>query len=443
MVHFYSASVMQESFIQFLWQYQLFTKNNLCTEEGQPLRIIRTGRLNTDAGPDFSEARIMIGDVEWSGQVEIHIKGSDWLQHRHQQNAVYDTVILHVVWQHDTPVYRTNGTLIPTLCLQPYTHASTLDRYQLLTTNTALIPCAGQFDQVPDLYRRQALDQAVMQRLQNKSRMVLQLLHANRSDWEETTYQLLAQNLGMKTNAPPFLRLARATPLKLLRRHGDSLVQMEALLFGQAGLLEGQFSDAYPNELKQEYQFLCHKYQLETSRLNNTEWKWAKLRPGNFPEIRIAQLAALVHAQKSLFSCFSSVEPEAEKNMLSDCVASPYWTTHYRFDKLSGDIHARLGDISRENIIINTKVLLLAAWAEAKDEDAYYHHAVRLLEGLPAEDNKITRKWRLLGLAATNAFDSQGCIELFNHFCSERQCLRCPVGFFLLKNSRQPHPIQT
>lgn len=129
--------------------------------------------------------------------------------------------------------------------------------------------------------------------------------------------------------------------------------------------------------------------------------------------------------------------------MLSDCVASPYWTTHYRFDKLSGDIHARLGDISRENIIINTKVLLLAAWAEAKDEDAYYHHAVRLLEGLPAEDNKITRKWRLLGLAATNAFDSQGCIELFNHFCSERQCLRCPVGFFLLKNSRQPHPIQT
>jgi hypothetical protein len=280
-----------------------------------------------------------------------------------------------------------------------------------------------------------------MQRLQTKSRLVLQLLQANRSDWEETTYQLLAQNLGMKTNASPLLRLAKATPLKLLRKHGDSLVQMEALLFGQAGLLEGQFSDHYPNELKQEYQFLCHKYQLETSRLSSTEWKWAKLRPGNFPEIRIAQLAALVHAHKSLFSYFSLAEPEDEKNTLSHCAVSPYWTKHYRFDKLSGGIHAGFGDISRQNIIINTKVTLLAAWAEAKDEDAHYHHAVRVLESLPAEENKIIRRWRSLGLAATNAFDSQGCIELYNHFCSERQCLRCPAGFFLLKNSRQSHPI--
>jgi hypothetical protein len=434
---------MQESFIQFLWQYQLFTKNNLYTEEGQPLRIIRTGKLNTNAGPDFSEARILIGDMEWSGQVEIHIKGSDWFRHRHQKDAVYDTVILHVVWQHDSPVYRTNGTPIPTLCLQPYTLASTLDRYQLLTTNTACIPCAGQFNSVPDLYRRQALDQAIMQRLQNKSRLVLELLHANRSDWEETTYQLLAQNLGMKTNASPFLRLAKATPLKLLRKHGDSLAQMEALLFGQAGLLEGQFCDHYPSELKQEYQFLCHKYQLETSRLSSTEWKWARLRPGNFPEIRIAQLAALVHAHKSLFSYFLLMGPEADTNTLPHCAASPYWTKHYRFDKLSGDIHAGLGDTSRENIIINTKVPLLAAWAEVKEEDAHYYHAVRLLESLPAEENKITRKWRSLGLAATNAYDSQGCIELYNHFCSERQCLRCPAGFFLLKNSQQSHPIQT
>lgn len=429
---------MQESFIQFLWQYQLFSKNRLCTVDGQSIGIIRPGTLNTDAGPDFSEARIVIGDVEWSGQVEIHLKTSDWLQHRHQQNAVYDTVILHVVWQHDFPVYRTNGTLIPTLCLQPYTHTDILHRYQSLIINKSVIPCESLFGQVPDLYRRQALDQAVMQRLQKKAGLVLQLLRTNHNDWEETTYQLLAQNLGMKTNASPFLRLAGAVPLKLLRKHGDSRVQMEALLFGQAGLLEGNFSDSYPAELQREYRFLCHKYQLENARMSITEWKWARLRPANFPEIRIAQLASLLFEQKSLFSSLSATDPDPEKDLLSRCAVSPYWTSHYRFDKLSGGNPAAMGDISRGNIMINTVVPLMVAYSEAKDEPHYYQEALRRLDSLPAEDNRITRQWQSLGLAAGNAFDSQGCIELFNHFCSEKQCLRCPAGFFLLKHINQP-----
>ena len=426
---------MHESFLQFLWNYQLFDKHDLRTEEGEPVQVLRAGTLNTNAGPDFSEARLLIGGVEWVGQVELHLRTSDWLLHKHQTNRAYDAVILHVVWQHDATVVRTDGTPIPTLALERRTHGRLLHKYQYLLHNAGVIPCQAQFGQVPPLYVRQALDAAVDRRFRRKAGAVLELLRGNRGDWEETAYQLLAQTMGTKVNAAPFLRLARALPLKLLRKHGHSLLPMEALLFGQAGLLESPFADAYPRELQREYGFLRHKYGLEGSQVGAVAWKWARLRPANFPEVRIAQLAALLFERKNLCSALLEMGLAADLPAALRIAPSAYWQSHYQFDKPSAKVQSSFGAASQENLLINAVAPLLTAYAVEKDEMGYYGEAVQLLERLPAEENRITRDWQALGLPVANAFDSQGSIELFNHCCSENRCLQCPVGFYLLKNA--------
>lgn len=426
---------MHESFLQFLWNYQLFNKHDLRTETGEPVQVIRAGTLNTNAGPDFSEARLLIDGVEWVGQVELHLRASDWLLHGHQTNRAYDAVVLHVVWQHDATVVRTDGTPIPTLALEGRTDGRLLHKYQYLVHNAQAIPCQAQFGQVPALYVRQALDAAVDRRLRKKAGVALQLLRTNRGDWEETAYQLLAQTMGTKVNAAPFLQLARALPLKLLRKHGNSLLQMEALLFGQAGLLEPAFADAYPNALQREYAFLRHKYGLEASQVSAVAWKWARLRPANFPEVRIAQLAALLHERKNLFASFLEITRTTDLPAALRVAPSAYWQRHYQFDKPSAKSQSSFGAASRENLLINAVAPLLTAYAIEKDEMNFYAEAVQLLERLPAEENRITRDWQALGLPVANAFDSQGSIELFNHCCSENQCLHCPVGFYLLKNA--------
>jgi hypothetical protein len=434
---------MHESFLQFLWNYQLFDKHDLRTEAGEPVQVIRAGMLNTNAGPDFSEARILIDGVEWVGQVELHLRTSDWLLHKHQTNQAYDAVVLHVVWQHDATVMRTDGTPIPTLSLKERTDGRLLHKYQYLLHNAQAIPCQAQFGQVPPLYVRQALDAAVDRRMRKKAGAVLELLRGNRGDWEETAYQILAQTMGTKVNAAPFLQLARALPLKLLRKHGNSLLQMEALLFGQAGLLEVPFADAYPKALQREYAFMRHKYGLETSQMSAVAWRWARLRPANFPEVRIAQLATLLCERKNLFYSFREMAQTPDLPAVLRVAPSAYWHTHYQFDKPSAKSQSSLGAVGQENLLINAVAPLLTAYAIEKDEMNFYAEAVQLLERLPAEENRITRDWQALGLPVANAFDSQGSIELFNHCCSENQCLHCPVGFYLLKNAPlelvQPH----
>ncbi len=264
---------------------------------------------------------------------------------------------------------------------------------------------------------------------------MLELLHGNRGDWEETAYQLLAQTMGTKVNAAPFLRLAKALPLKLLRKHGNSLLQMEALLFGQAGLLESTFADAYPNTLQREYAFMQYKYGLEASRVGVVAWKWARLRPANFPEVRIAQLAALLFERKNVFSAFLELSQTPDLSAAFRIAPSAYWQSHYQFDKPSAKSQSSFGTTSQENLLINAVVPLLTAYAIEKDEMGFYGEAIQLLERLPAEENRITRDWQSLGLPVANAFDSQASIELFNHCCSKNQCLQCPVGFYLLKNA--------
>ena len=425
---------MQESFLNFLWQFQYFSKIGLQTVGGQPVQVIRPGLPNTDAGPDFSNARVVINHVEWAGSVEMHLRSSDWRQHRHQENAAYENVVLHVVWQHDQAICHPDGTEIPVLCLEPFTDMKLLENYRALLENLAPVPCAPQFGMAGDIHKRQALDKALMNRLQEKSAVIGELYRKNNHDWEETTYQTLARNMGFKINAEPMLALAQSLPLKIIQKHAGSLPQIEALLFGHSGLLPANSADAYVQALQREYGFLKHKYQLE-SPLAAGQWKFLRLRPANFPTLRVAQLAALLHRRKNIFSSFLSLQKPEEAFSLLRTVPSEYWLEHYHFGKVSRH-EGQLGRESQNNILINSIIPIMVAYAEARDEPSHIERAVSLLEAIPAENNKITRMWENIGLPIKTAFDSQASLELYHRFCTPRRCLACPVGASLLVRNR-------
>ncbi len=422
---------MQERFLHFIWQFQQFDATDLQTTDKQPLQIFRTGLLNTNAGPDFLQARITLQGIEWAGNVEVHIRSSDWQQHQHQQNAAYENVILHVVWEDNQPIRRQDGSVIPTLVLAPRTNRKLLYTYQALLENLSPIPCSTQFAQAKEIYRRQALDKALMNRLQQKAAGVKELYEKNQKNWEETAYQVLAKNFGFKVNSDAMLQLAQSLPLKIIQKHSDSLLQVEALLFGQAGLLPAYSDSLYVQSLVREYQFLRHKYQLE-STLSVDQWKFMRLRPANFPTLRIAQLAAFVQTHRFLFSTFLNLQKPDTILSFLEVQTSLYWQQHYHFHKETEQTGS-LGEESRNNLVINSLIPLLVAYAEVKDEQAYIDRVVQLLEALPAENNKITRLWKQTGLSVQNAFDSQASIELYNHFCTNKQCLSCPIGVSLLK----------
>lgn len=429
---------MPESFLYFIWQYQYFNKTSLTTTDGETIQVLHTGFRNHDAGPDFTHARLLINEVEWVGTVEMHSRTSDWLAHRHQHDRAYDNVILHVVWQDDRAtngrrVDRTNGTPLPTLELRPLTDAALLERYHRLNESVDTIPCAGQFRSVSPLRLTSMLDKAMLQRLERKATAVRHVFEQTNGDWEETAYRMLAINMGFKINADPMEQLSRAVPLKAILKHRDSLHQVEAMLFGTAGLLAPDESDEYTVMMQREYRFLASKYSLAHKQMEAHAWKWGRLRPANFPTLRLAQLARLLTNQGSLFSLFAgTTDTERLLNALQ-IQPSVYWQSHYRFGKTTVKPAPALGQTSAENIVVNTVVPLLAAYAHHRGEPAYIDRAISLLEQLPAEKNHLIDKWNTLGLGIRTAFDSQAAIELHNEFCTVKRCLSCQVGAELLK----------
>ncbi|MCX6218023.1 DUF2851 family protein [Spirosoma sp.] len=429
---------MPEAFLYFLWQYQYFATQHLTTTDGEVVQVLRPGFRNHDSGPDFTNARLLINDVEWVGTVEMHTRTSDWLAHRHQFDRAYDNVILHVVWEDDRPVNgrrvdRSNGTSLPTIELSSRTDAILLDRYRLLTGSPDVIPCAGQFKSVSPLRVTSMLDKAMLQRLERKAEGVLAVFKQTGSDWEETAYRLLAINMGFKVNAAPIEQLSRSVSLKVIHKHRDQIHQVEAMLFGTAGLLETQVSDEYTAMLVREYRFLGAKYSLTEKQLTEPAWKWGRLRPANFPTLRLAQLARLLTKHPSLFSLFVST---TDLNVLLKSLQvtpSDYWQSHYQFGKLTGKGIPALGNTAAENIVINTVVPLLAAYAHHREQPAYIDRAITLLEALPPEKNRLTDSWDTLGLGIQTAFDSQAAIELYNEFCCVKKCLSCQIGAGILK----------
>ena len=428
---------MSEAFLHYLWQFQYFDKNELKTTTGETIQIFNPGYRNADAGPDFHTSRIRIADVEWVGSTEIHIQASGWMEHRHDLDPAYENVVLHVVWKNDKAIKRSDGSLLPTLELMNRVDRKFFRDYQRLVNSPETIPCAPFLPQVRDITKFSMIDKVLMGRLEIKAARIFETLHKNHNDWQETCYQLLARSFGFKVNADPFQQLAQLLPYKILRRHGDKVLHFEALLFGQAGFLEEDVDDAYYCLLKREYNLLRQKYTLSDRRLNKTQWKFLRLRPANFPTIRLAEFAALLFKWPNLFSIMLETETFEELFSIFSVKQSEYWSSHYRFFKNAKETVNFLGESSISTIIINTVVPLLVAYGKSKDDQRYVDRAVSILQQAPGESNSIITQWKTLGLKSKTAFDSQALIELQNNYCTKRRCLDCTIGVSLINPRRQ------
>jgi hypothetical protein len=426
---------MNESFLHYIWQFQYFDKKDLRSSTGEEIVIFTPGQKNMHAGPDFYDAKLKIDSIAWAGSVEIHINSSGWREHKHQEDPAYENVVLHVVWEENEQIIRKDGTAIPTLELKSRVSPSFLLQYKRIIHSRTRIPCANAIGSVPNVIKLSMLDKALMSRLELKANQVLLAFEKSNGDWEETCYQMICKNFGFKVNPDPFLQLARSLPHKILMKHGDKLEQMEALIFGQAGFLNETINDPYYLLLKREYTLLRKKYDLGQRQMNKAQWRFLRLRPANFPSIRLAQLASVLHHQKNLFSKIISITSWKELIPAFSVKPSPYWLYHYQFFKKQRREIPSLGRMSIENIVINSIVPMLVAYGKAKDDQHFIDRAVQLLQETAAEKNHILRCWDALGLTSKTAFDSQALIELHNSFCVRRRCLDCTIGFSLLQPS--------
>jgi len=429
---------MQEDFLHYIWQHQYFDKTNLRTEGGEPITVLRPGNRNADAGPDFLGARLQIGEVEWNGAVEIHLSASDWPRHQHQTDPKYDQVVLHVVHTADYVVRRTNHTVVPTLALGPRLAPELLRRYHaLLGTPPATLPCAPFLTQVPTITRAMMVERALLERVEQKAASMEALHQQLGGDWEATAYHALVVAFGFQKNNEPLARLAKALPLNVVRRHRHDSRQLEALVFGQAGFLQDMAEtedDDYLAGLRNEYSFLAHKYNLAATVLPTHAWNFLRLRPANFPTVRLAQLTALLHARPTLFDALLTA---ADVPTLEQFFATPlaeYWREHYRPGR-AGKV-AMLGRSSAQLLIINVVVPLRVAFARYVGQPELTESAVTLLTQLPAERNHLTAPYEALEFGHRSAADSQGLLALGRYYCEPRQCLRCAIGSHVLRQNR-------
>jgi hypothetical protein len=421
-----------EAFLHYIWQYQYFNKEGLQTSDGEHLLIFKPGIINTNSGPDFSDARIGVGNIEWRGSVEIHIKASGWTDHQHNIDEAYEKVVLHVVWENDKGIFHRDGSSIPTLELKGRVDPEHWARYKKLITNPDSIPCTNHWPQVSELSKLSMLDKAVAVRLQTKSKIVENTLAKTNGDWEETCYRLLLKNFGFKVNADPMEQLAEALPYKIILKSVDKPYLVEALLLGQAGFLEKPSEEEYILLLKREFRLLSKKFNLDEKQMREAQWRFLRLRPANFPTVRLAQLAALFSRHANLFSKLLASKTSKELTELFHVIQSDYWLHHYQIGKPTITQVDGLGKSSIHNVIINTVAPLLTAYGRLHDDQSYVDCAVELLQHAPSENNKITRQWSELGFNVNTAFDSQGLIELYNNYCTKRRCLECTIGVHIV-----------
>lgn len=426
---------MKEDFLHFVWQHCLFDYQNIQGTAGESIELIDRGTANGNSGPDFLHAKINIDNVEWHGHVEIHLRSSDWRKHKHDRDKAYDNVVLHVVWTDDLPLYN-NGERIPTIELKSRVKESIIFRYRNLLETKQSIACAAVLPEVSNITVISQLDKAGMQRLERKAKNVIRLLEARKGNWEETVYSLLFNNFGFKVNAEAFLTLSERLPLHIIRKEKHRLPETEALLFGMAGFLQSNAVDEYQAHLQRSYRFLAHKYQLSAHEMSLSQWRFLRLRPANFPTIRIAQIAMLIHQKDHLFSFFKESQKPQDLGNALKITASAYWDTHYQFGRISEKKPKKTGKQAIDNILINTLAPLLVAYGKHTDEQKYIDRAIDLLENVRAEKNRIITHWQQLNLAPKHAFDTQAMIEQYHEFCQSKRCLKCNIGVSLVRKER-------
>lgn len=424
---------MTEEFLHHIWKFRLFDQLELKTTKGEKVEIQKPGEHNFDAGPDFFNGKIKVGETLWAGNVEVHVNSSDWKRHLHQKDKAYDNIILHVVNNADTILHRSSGEEIPTIEIKDRIHKKLYQNYLDFRSSNDWVPCEKQISSVPAFLLNSTFDKLLLERLERKSQIILNSLKLNNNNWEETFYQSLARNFGFKTNAEPFELLAKSLPSIVLGKHKNSLLQLEALLFGQAGMLFEHFSEKYPQQLQNEYAFLKQKFKLQP--IEKHLWKYLRLRPINFPSIRIAQFANLILKSSHLFSQILELENASELKKMMNVSASEYWESHFMLDRSSSKKPKHLGEESINNIIINTIVPFLFVYGKQKDDEKYIIKALMFLEQTAGESNAIVRKWEELGVPVKNAHFTQALLQLKNEYCNHKKCLNCSIGNYLLKNS--------
>jgi hypothetical protein len=422
---------MTEDFLHYLWINQLFTKQNLSTSDGEVVEVIHPGVANSDAGPDFFNSKIKIGETIWVGNVEIHVRSSDWLRHNHQSDKAYDNVILHVVASADETIRRSSGEEIPSVELQY--DKRLFDNYLKLISGGEWIPCQDKIGELEPLFIHNWLDRLAAERLEVKSELILKKLENNLNDWEETFYQMIGRSFGFRLNSSPFELLTQSVSLKHLLRHSDSLFQIEAMLFGQSGFLNREEGDDYYMRLKKEYDFFRSKFSLQP--LENHLWKFLRLRPSNFPTLRIAQFSALIFKHKTLFSKIIESSGVESIRELLDVRPSDYWTSHYQFNRKSLVREKKLGIQAIDSLIINAVVPVIFTYGRAVKGSSHKAYSLELLQSLPAEVNSIITAWKRNKIPAFNAMESQALLQLKNVYCDNKRCLQCTIGNKILLKS--------
>lgn len=419
---------MTEKLLQYIWQFQYFNRNDLQTTEGEALQILFQGGLNKNQGPDFSGAKIKIGSTTLAGTIELHCKTSDWEKHQHSDDNNYNNVILHVVYQHD----KTSINNIAVLELQPRISAFMLDRYHHLMNTTEAIACSKSINSIKDIIWIAWKERLLAERLTRKASRVLDLVNESNGHWEEVFWWLLARSFGTTVNADAFESLARTVSINILAKHKNSIHQLEALLLGQAKLLEGEFEEEYPKLLQREFRFLKAKHKLQTV---SVPVHFLRMRPVNFPTVRLAQLAMLVHLSNHLFSKIKEENDLAKVRDWLKVTANDYWHYHYSFSQLSGFRPKQVGNVMIDSIVINTIVPTLFAYGLWHKDEVFKEKALMWLEETPAETNHILTGYKKLAISNNSAYDSQALLQLKNEYCNKKRCLECSVGNYLIKTA--------
>lgn len=416
---------MTEDFLQYIWQYGYFNTQGIKTTQGDNIIIRSRGILNKDSGPDFFNARIIIDKTEWAGNVEIHLKSSDWQKHKHQKDAAYNNVILHVVYEDDA-----SGN-IPTLEMKNLLNTEVYTKYKNLIHSKVKIPCDKLIKNVPDVIIQKQIERSLLERLEKKTTSFKPLFNNCSGNWEEFAYRSLASGFGLKTNILPFELLAASLPINAIKKLSGNLFSVEALLFGQSGLLDMAIEDDYVKALKKEYAY--HKNKLALTPINGSIWKFARMRPAAFPTIRIAQFAAFLNNTSHIMNVLSTIKYTKEWQDIFLVRASDYWNTHYVFGKESNKKIKAAGKDFSIRVLANVAVPLIFFYADFYGEHAMKERALSLLEQLPPEKNNITKRWQKTGIKPYNAAQSQALIELNNTYCIQKKCLTCSIGNYLIK----------
>lgn len=422
---------MKEEFLHYIWLHKKLNVTKLFTSKGEKIEVLNFGQYLQTAGPDFFNAQLIIDNQKWAGNIEIHLKSSDWYLHNHEKDTNYNNVILHVVWEHDVEIYRKNNSEIPVLELKHYVALNEINNYKNLMLSKTWINCENQISNIDSFTLENWKERLFFERLERKSKLVLELLKETKNDWDAVLFCLLAKNFGLNANGEIIFKMAKVLPFPIIRKESNELENLEALFFGSTNLLSADFEDVYFQNLLSKWKFLKSKYRLDVVVYDTLQFY--KLRPDNFPTIRLSQLAVLYYSIHNIFEKSIYIKEAKEFYKLFAVSANDYWNTHYNFDKESNFKKKKISKSFIDLIIINTIVPLRFAYLNYMGKENS-EEIINLIRQIQPEKNAIIQKYNYFNIKTKTALDSQSLLQLKKEYCDKNKCLSCNIGINLIKN---------